>query len=51
MKYKNPKTGEVVENIIKARDQYILHLMCCRSFRELAEAMGYEAVPEEGEEI
>ena len=51
MKYRNPKTGEIVENIIKARDQYILHLMCCSSFRELAEAMGYELVPEEGEEI
>ena len=50
MKYRDPKTGEIIENIIKARDRYITHLLCCPSFRELAEAMGYEPVPEPGDD-
>ena len=50
MKYRNRKTGEIIENIIKARDRYITHLLCCPSFRELAEAMGYEPVPEPGDD-
>ena len=46
MKYRNRKTGEIIENIIKARDRYITHLYACSTYRELAEAMGYEPVPE-----
>lgn len=50
MKYRNRKTGEIVENIIKARDRYITHLYACSTYRELAEAMGYEPVPEPGDD-
>lgn len=50
MKYRNRKTGEIIENIIKARDRYITHLYACSTYRELAEAMGYEPVPEPGDD-
>lgn len=50
MKYRNRKTGEIIENIIKARDRYITHLYACSTYRKLAEAMGYEPVPEPGDD-
>ena len=50
MKYRNQKTGEIIENIIKARDRYITHLYACSTYRALAEAMGYEPVPEPGDD-
>ena len=50
MKYRNRKTGEIIENMRKARDRYITHLYACSTYRELAEAMGYEPVPEPGDD-
>lgn len=50
MKYRNPKTGEIIENMRKARDRYITHLYACSTYRDLAEAMEYEPVPEPGDD-